>query len=379
MTNLLPGRVQKNTGALMAGMIAMGLIGCAKEEQPVAVNTPIQRQAMELAKKVAVLESTKDPAEMERLALALAKSEEPESLNALIAFLKDPEHLAVLDPKPQDNNEFKLRLFPLLQALAQLPPDQANASMVALAEPIFTNKSNNRHLAYIQACAEIKQPSSALLKILDAQVSPIGCTNTVIATLIKMRSPAACDLLEKYSRGKYFSDGWFTHKLLLVRDDPAIVAFYEKLLRSDMHPDSLRNIIVQTLFDYRPEEWYDQNKPRLYVPPPRPEASTEVLENLQKIADYCLTLKVTDKTMESIRKGQKEIDQILEFRRNHAPKIPQLINDLGSEKFQVRDRATRELVGFGELVEPILRKAVQGDLSFETRQRLEQILGKIKK
>jgi WD40 repeat protein len=57
--------------------------------------------------------------------------------------------------------------------------------------------------------------------------------------------------------------------------------------------------------------------------------------------------------------------------------VTQLLADLDSEHFDVRDRATRALQAFEEQVEPALRKASMNPPSAEVRRRLAQLLGRL--
>src|SRR5262249_62047261 len=55
-------------------------------------------------------------------------------------------------------------------------------------------------------------------------------------------------------------------------------------------------------------------------------------------------------------------------------KIGRLITDLDSNQFAVRQKAEAELEKLGELTEPALRKALQGQPSLELRRRAEKLL-----
>jgi hypothetical protein len=57
-----------------------------------------------------------------------------------------------------------------------------------------------------------------------------------------------------------------------------------------------------------------------------------------------------------------------------AANVRQRIADLGNEEFAVREAASRELAGWGEDVEPELRKALVGQSSPEVVGRIERLL-----
>jgi hypothetical protein len=58
-------------------------------------------------------------------------------------------------------------------------------------------------------------------------------------------------------------------------------------------------------------------------------------------------------------------------------RITALIADLDSDRFGVREKATAGLEGFGELAEPLLRKALAGQPSLEARRRIGRLLEKL--
>jgi hypothetical protein len=55
-------------------------------------------------------------------------------------------------------------------------------------------------------------------------------------------------------------------------------------------------------------------------------------------------------------------------------RLRQLLADLDSADFSVRQKAGQELLTLGESAEPGLRQALQGKPSLEVRQRLERLL-----
>jgi hypothetical protein len=58
-------------------------------------------------------------------------------------------------------------------------------------------------------------------------------------------------------------------------------------------------------------------------------------------------------------------------------KIQQWLADLDGDKFAVREAATKELEKIGERIQGSIRMALKGNVTLETRRRLEQILKKL--
>ena len=73
----------------------------------------------------------------------------------------------------------------------------------------------------------------------------------------------------------------------------------------------------------------------------------------------------------TIRKAKQQLDPVARL----APKrLQQLIDDLGNDKFDVRDKAMKELEKQGEEIYPALRECLKGKLSLEARKRVERLL-----
>ena len=64
---------------------------------------------------------------------------------------------------------------------------------------------------------------------------------------------------------------------------------------------------------------------------------------------------------------------------NDSKKIASLISQLDDKNFMVRENATKELLQFGEQAESAVAKALVKPESLEARQRLEKVLGTLKK
>ena len=60
-----------------------------------------------------------------------------------------------------------------------------------------------------------------------------------------------------------------------------------------------------------------------------------------------------------------------------SKRVAQLLADLDNGRVELRRQAESELEGLGDLAEPALRKALDGDLPLVLRQRVERLLDKL--
>ncbi|HWG43211.1 MAG TPA: hypothetical protein VN688_10530, partial [Gemmataceae bacterium] len=54
--------------------------------------------------------------------------------------------------------------------------------------------------------------------------------------------------------------------------------------------------------------------------------------------------------------------------------LARLLTDLDSDRFEVREKAMKQIEAIGELAKPALRKTLAGNPSLEVRRRVEQLL-----
>jgi hypothetical protein len=88
------------------------------------------------------------------------------------------------------------------------------------------------------------------------------------------------------------------------------------------------------------------------------------------------------RTVQGLAEAPKDAVPYLQKRLRPAPavdkkRIVQLIADLDSDEFDTRENASKELERFEDGVLGLLRKALEGKPSLDTRRRLEALVGKL--
>ncbi len=284
-----------------------------------------QGYSEELLQAISVFERSRDRNLLESTALDLCASKDPKALEVLTKWLLDPVFVARMDNEEEYKYyRHRLRIKRVLLAIGKKGTAEAESALLRLGE----DREFTRHVArmdgLIVACGWIKKPSAKLLEFLDSRITKQGTyTSIVIDALAQMHTPESCALLEKWFHSADYvgpsRPGWFTETILEYRNDPNIVAFYRRLLSVEIRDERLRNRMIQSLYDYRPLDWYGRvgyshmlrrgsTAPK---PPPRKDASTEVLRELLEIAELTKKLDLSPETREGVQKAVKEINEIL--------------------------------------------------------------------
>src|SRR5205823_1816263 len=115
----------------------------------------------------------------------------------------------------------------------------------------------------ITACAGVRPPPAPLLKFWDNHCRPMdGFTPLTIVALVVNGTVPAIDLLERKfadpTHGDDVKGDWMHNAVLPHRDDVELLRGCQRLVRHRL-PKHLRPALVETLFDYRPDDWYPEN------------------------------------------------------------------------------------------------------------------------
>ncbi|MBL8799341.1 MAG: hypothetical protein JNM56_35995 [Planctomycetia bacterium] len=271
-------------------------------------------------KALAVLKRSKDKEELASTARSLIRGQDPKAIDQLLLLLADPDFLGRLDS--EEDYKFassKLRVRDLLECLAKLPSPRGEEAILKLAtNPIFA-KSPDHVDGLILASRHVEKASGKLIDYLLAEANnPFSSVHSVFFALTAIGSAEACKAMEKVLLSNEHKlsrrQGLVLQHLVHVRYQPNIVGLYERLLAAGLKDKELLDLIVASMFEYRADEWFGAEASQFPPPSKLKNASTEVLQELAKLADQSVKLDITEKTKEGIRKGQKEIQEVLASR-----------------------------------------------------------------
>lgn len=274
---------------------------------------------LDTARALTILQSSKDRPYLEKVALFLVHSKDPTALDKLAPFLRDPKFLSRLDADEDYDSTSRTgpRISTIISAIGKLDVTKAQDILLQLIADKKFIAQHERLRAVILACGSIRKPSTKLLTFLDSMADDTDSSNyhLAIRSLIYTRSPEASKLVEKRFLSPDYSASakiaWLNMVMVFVRDDPVILALYERLLRADVKDADVRQMLVLTLFDFQPHQWLGLLYNKNFVPPPRQDAPTEVLQKLRELADVALKLDIPAATKTAVEKARKDIDDIL--------------------------------------------------------------------
>jgi hypothetical protein len=253
-------------------------------------------------------------------ALDLAKSGREEDQIKLLSQLKSADFLAKLDDeKAYEGRPERLKIRRILDALARNDSEYARKTLVALTSNAVFIGEDSRIDLLIKISHVIKPVSPEVVSFWDKHwQADDGFSHLTAAAVVKNGTNEAIALLEKkmIDPGFEVEDKlhWMHSSILEHRLDLPLLKSCERMLKAGL-PDNLNPFLVESLFDYRPAEWYLPSIP--YNPPLLTTASVEALQQYQKIAKFVLenvTLDVRQKTAvkvalektEKLLKGRKE-------------------------------------------------------------------------
>jgi hypothetical protein len=240
--------------------------------------------------------------------LGLARSDKPADQAQLVKKLEDRAFLDTLDTEAEVQNlRFRIRIERVLEALgAANASAAAQHSLVALTTSATFLHEARRTDGLIRATAIVRPAPPALVHFWEQHSrADDGFTNLTIHAAIENGSPPAIAFFEgKMLDHQHDADDktvWLHTDVLSHRNDPPLLAGCERLLAGHLAP-ALKSALIDSLFDYRPDEWYGEAA--VYTPPDRTKASVQAHATLDRIAYYVLTkLHPTKQQEEAIERA----------------------------------------------------------------------------
>ncbi len=245
--------------------------------------------------------------ELLRALLASARSDEP-SRHADVS--KQLRTLTVLEKLDSDEDyvnaaRFRLRVGQVVEALARNPVATARDAFLDLTVSDVFVAHDERTMSLVRTSVHIRPAPPALVAFWEQYSQPDdGFTPTTVTVLVDNGSRAALELFERKLIDPTHPDddkiAWMRTRILPHRNDVALLETCERLLQGEL-PEHLMPLLVEVLFDYRPEEWFRPTSGA--SAPPLESASREALDVLLRLGTVALTMvRLTDEQRSAVKR-----------------------------------------------------------------------------
>ena len=245
------------------------------------------------------LKTSRDPDTLQQIAIRVAASNDQKRIKSLASLLADKHFLDRLDPPalPDPGAYANTRLAPILQELAANNSPAAVEALLQLTRCKDFNSHTYRIQLLIHALARIDPPTAESLAYWTKYARPESTLHPdIVQALCTNHSSAALALFESLVLDPMQSptqkESWF-HTIILPRryDTPLLVSCKKLLESKDLAADT-QTLILESLFDYRPNDWYSGDDPP--KPPKLESASPESRALLKSTANYALARNLTE-------------------------------------------------------------------------------------
>jgi len=255
-------------------------------------------------KDAALLETSQDPDELldvaDQFAAGLSTADREVVLRALTSdgFLNRLDSEEDYQAPPR-----QLRLARILKTLMDAPDAGAGVLVRLTQSPVFVALEPRQNLL-IRALAAVRPAPEQAVAFWRRHSTPDAVWRhvTVWALGENGSAPALALLEEILSDPAQDPDekvAWMHDAVLVHRNSPEMLAMAERLLGGGLDP-ALRPDLVESLFDYRPDDWYLECTPP--EPPPRAAMSRDARERLRRIGERALAeVELTEEQQANVR------------------------------------------------------------------------------
>jgi hypothetical protein len=260
---------------------------------------------------VRVLETSRDRDTLEKAAVALASSGDPQSIARLGGFLTRAEFLARLDDlrRPSDKTRHLQRLF---MALAEHPNAATERLCLGLASDSIFLSDDDRRIYLLPALAAVKPMSEATVRVFR-QANAEGYYNLNVTLLARNGSPKALALFEEMIRDRDVPvsrrvDALHT-SIPPNRADPAILDCADRLLKTPLESEVATGVI-ESVFDYQSRRWFGPSR-SAPVPPAWEDAPKTVLQRVLALATQVRGRSLSPELAAAVSETADRVQRIL--------------------------------------------------------------------
>jgi hypothetical protein len=267
-----------------------------------------------IADHVKTIESSEDRAQVLLSALALAKSDDPASLDALGDLLSRADVLARLDDLDQPQAKMS-NLGRVMALLAEKPSPETAALCLRLAQAEAFVADDDRQRFLLEGLAAFR-PVSEDTAGYFRWTNPQGYFSINARLLAENGSPVALAVFEEMMRDSAvpaerrvdaLHSSVMTHRTTL-----AVLQLADRLIAGGLEP-VVRIGVVESVFDWQGKPWFG---PHALVPPAFRCATMEVLKYLQTLGDKVLKAGGLEARLEQVIKEDLRVIQALLARRS---------------------------------------------------------------
>lgn len=204
-----------------------------------------------------------------------------------------------------------LRLAIVLKHLQDNASPAAGQTLAFLSKNAVYNGSWQRQELLVRALAKRRPLVSAMLEFLDEQSRADSVNlHVAIETLCENGTESAIKLLSKKMADRtldsVYKIGWMRGPILVHRRDPILLSAAGTWLQErKLNPD-LKIVLAQSLFDYKPHEWYP-GREGLPRPPSESATSSEAAGIVHHIGQGILEANYPSAVQTAVRRVLSEI------------------------------------------------------------------------
>lgn len=204
-----------------------------------------------------------------------------------------------------------LQLNFILEALSENPDRLGPETIDFLAGRPLYQEPGPRQTALLMTSGKITTAPTNIQQLWKDQLVPEADElNLTVEMLIANGSPEAIGIFENalltHNYDQDYVIAWLQEHVLTHRHDLHLLESCKRLLELENWPGELKTVLVEVLFDYRPQDWYlMENEPP--KPPDRDTLSPASRQKLIEIADLALNRYHLDKDRHSKIKAELRI------------------------------------------------------------------------